>query len=79
MILPKLDNLAISYTLINLVKSMVNPNPEIRPSASELLLSDFLQSEIEIALKIEKEKNQIMKKKINDYEKMLKISRKSSY
>lgn len=62
-----------------LVKNMMNPNPDLRPSAEELLVSDFLRSEIEMELKWEKTQNNLLRKQIEEYEKILKLKRKNSF
>ena len=56
---------------------MMHSDLDQRPSAIELL-SNFLQSEIEIELQYEKYENRILKKKIQDIESKLKIVRKNS-
>jgi hypothetical protein len=61
-----------------MIKAMMHPNPDQRPSA-EKLLKTYLQSEIELELKWEKEENQRLKNKIKDLEKQLKIRRKNSF
>lgn len=58
---------------------MLNPNPDFRPSAEQLLISDFLRSEIEMELKWEKTQNQLFREKIHEYEQILKIKRKKSF
>jgi len=74
--LHKLEHLNnYSNSLKTMVKAMMNNNPDLRPSANELL-TNYLQSEIEIELKWEKTQNSLLKKKIKDYEEALKIRRK---
>ena len=60
-----------------MLRSMMNKDPAKRPSAHELL-TNFLQSEIELELKWEKKQNKILKDKIKDLEKMLQTKRKNS-
>ena len=57
---------------------MMHHSSDMRPSAHELL-TNFLQSEIELELKWEKEQNAILRKKIRELEGKLKIERKKSY
>ena len=76
--LPKLDELNnYSHSLKEIVRNMMNSKPDLRPSAGELL-SNYLQSEIELELKWEKTQNELLKKKIREYEDILKIRRKLS-
>lgn len=56
---------------------MMSLNPEARPSANELL-TNFLQSEIELELKWEKKQNKGLKRQIKDLEEQLGIRRKNS-
>jgi hypothetical protein len=58
---------------------MLNPVPDRRPSAEQLLVSDFLRSEIEMELKWEKTKNLIYEEKIREYERILNVKRKKSF
>lgn len=58
---------------------MLNPNPDDRPSAEQLLVSDFLRSEIELELQWERTQNRLYQEKIQEYEKILKIKRKNSF
>lgn len=58
---------------------MLNPIPDKRPSAEELLVSDFLRSEIEMELKWEKTQNLMYQEKIREYERILKVKRKKSF
>ena len=50
----------------------------LRPSAQQLLNSEFLQSEIELKLRWEKNLNDMYKTQIKKYEGMLNIKRKLS-
>lgn len=74
----KLDHLSYSNSLKSIIKAMMSHSPDLRPSAHELL-TNFLQSEIELELKWEKEQNAILRKKIRELEAKLKIERKKSY
>jgi hypothetical protein len=56
---------------------MMNHDSEKRPSANELL-TNFLQSEIELELQYEKYQNIRLKKKIKDLEEKLNVKRKLS-
>ena len=58
---------------------MMHPIPSCRPSSKNLLVTDFLQSEIEMKLKWEKHLNQIYKNKIAEYEKKLNLKKKKSF
>lgn len=58
---------------------MMNPAPDMRPSAEQLLVSDFLKTETEMELKWERTQNQLLKEKIREYESILKIKRKKSF
>jgi len=73
----KLNQLNYSNSLKSMLRSMMNNDPAKRPSAHELL-TNFLQSEIELELKWEKKQNKILKDKIKDLEKMLQTKRKNS-
>ena len=55
----------------------MNSKPNLRPSASDLL-SSYLQSGIELEMKWQKTQNELLKKKIKEYEEILKIRRKMS-
>jgi hypothetical protein len=57
---------------------MMSSNPDHRPSAHELL-TNFLQSEIELELKWEKQQNAILRKKVKELESKLGIQRKNSF
>ena len=57
---------------------MLSPNPDQRPSAQELL-DNSLQSDLELELRWEKTQNQLLKKKIKEYEEKLQIRRKNSF
>ena len=76
--LPKFDDLnSYSHSLKRIVRSMMNSKPNLRPSASDLL-SSYLQSGIELEMKWQKTQNELLKKKIKEYEEILKIRRKMS-
>lgn len=78
-LLPKLDNLKnYSNSLKAIIKLMMSPNQDQRPSAHELI-SNYLQSEPELELKWEKTENKILKKRLADLEGKLKIQRKKSF
>ena len=63
-----LDKTNYSTTLINIIKSMMHKDPNLRPSANDLVNCNFLQSEIELKLKWEKTLNKIYESKIQEYE-----------
>ena len=67
-----------SESLKNLIRSMLNPQAHLRPSAEELLSSGYLESESQMEMKWGKIENQMLKKKVGEYEKVLKIQRKKS-
>ena len=76
--LPKLDELNnYSNSLKGIVRNMMNSKSELRPSANTLL-TNYLQSEIELELKWEKTQNELLKKKIKEYEAILQKRRKLS-
>lgn len=68
-----------SEHLKNLVKSMLNPLPQMRPSAEELLNSGFLESEREGQFRWLKVENEILRKKIVELEAGAQIKRKNSF
>ena len=77
--LPRLENLKnFSNSLKSIIRLMLSPNPDNRPSAQDLL-ENSLQSELELELRWEKTQNQLLKKKIKDYEERLQIQRKKSF
>jgi len=49
---------------------MMDSNPDLRPSANELL-TNYLQSEIELELKWEKKENKLLKEKVKELEQKL--------
>ena len=55
----------------------MSSNADARPSAHELL-TNFLQSEIELELKWEKKQNKGLKKQIRELEEQLGLKRKNS-
>jgi hypothetical protein len=57
---------------------MMSSSPDHRPSAHDLL-TNFLQSEIELELKWEKHQNAILKKKVKELETKLGVQRKNSF
>lgn len=60
-----------------MLRSMMSNNPDFRPSAHELL-TNYLQSEIELELKWEKKQNKILKEKVKELEDKLRAKRKNS-
>lgn len=76
--LVKLDQLNYSNSLKSMLRSMMNSNPDYRPSAHELL-TNYLQSEIELELKWEKRQNKILKERVKELEEMLHARRKNSF
>ena len=77
--LPRLENLRdYSNSLKSIIKMMLSPNPDQRPSAQDLL-ENSLQSELELELRWEKAQNLQLKKKIKEYEQKLRIHRKNSF
>lgn len=58
---------------------MMNPNPNYRPSAEQLLVSNFLRSELEMELIWQKRENEVLKGKLEDYERKMQIRRKKSF
>jgi len=77
--LPRLENLKnFSNSLKSIIRLMLSPNPDQRPSAQELL-DNSLQSDLELELRWEKTQNQLLKKKIKEYEEKLQIRRKNSF
>lgn len=78
--LSKLDSIHnYSETLKKLIKEMMNPNPDYRPSAEQLLVSNFLRSELEMELIWQKKENEVLKEKLEDYEMKMQIKRKKSF
>lgn len=73
------NNKSHSEHLKNLIRSMLNPSPHLRPSAEELLNSGFLQSEREWEYRWTKIENNVLKEKLAKFESQGIIKRKNSF
>ena len=74
----KLDRLKnYSNSLKAIIKMMMSPRHEDRPSAHDLLNS-FLPSEAELELKWEKSQNQHLRDRVEELENKLRLTRKKS-
>ena len=68
-----------SEKLKEIVKLMVHPNPNCRPSAEQILGCWFLREEKEREEKWGKMENEVLRERIREYEKVLGIRRKKSF
>lgn len=66
-----------SQALKDIIKSMMNQDPDKRPSVDELLVN-FLQTEEEKDVKTKKNQNKVLKKEVEELGKKLGIRRKKS-
>ena len=76
--LPKLDSLQnYSNSLKGIIKLMMSPTADKRPSAHELI-SNFLPSEIELELKWERAEKELLKRQLQETKERIKRKRKNS-
>ena len=68
-----------SEMLKNLIKDMMNPNPELRPSAENLLNSRYLGGEGNGEVLWERLENKILKEKVKELEEKLKLIKRKSF
>lgn len=77
-VLPKLENLNnYSNSLKRIIKLMMSPNADKRPSANELI-SNYLPSEIELELKWERIEKELLKRQLQETQEKIKRKRKNS-
>lgn len=72
-------NIEISEGLKGIIRGMMNPNPELRPSAEELLNSRYLTGDGVGKMMWEKIENKILKEKVKELEGRLRLVKKKSF
>jgi wee1-like protein kinase len=76
--LHRLDAMSgVSHSLKDIIRKMLASNPDARPSA-KFLLANYLPSEIELELKWQKIKNNLLRDQIAVYKDQMKTKRKNS-
>jgi wee1-like protein kinase len=68
----------ISGKIKEIVRRMVHPKPEMRPSAEEVLNCEFLKEDSEAEIRWEIMENEVLRSRIKEYERLLGIKRKKS-